>query len=125
MDQDLKAWEHQFDSNFGSKELLRFLGVICGWLFLGLALSLAIDDYVLFFPFLISAFAFPFASLHWKPAYMLLRFILGNENLPAEPRPPRAFGRFARPAWLSITSGVWLWLLVFLLAYLIIRDFTR
>ncbi len=125
MNRDWKAWEQQFDSNFGAKELLRFLGVFAGWLFLGLAISLVTDDYVLFFPFLITAFAFPFACARWKPAYLLLRMILGNENLPSEPRPPKGFGRFGRPAWLSISSGVGLWLLIFLLAYLVIRDFAR
>ena len=125
MHQDWKAWEQQFDSNFGSKELLRFLGAFAGWLFLGLAISLVMNDYVIFYPFLIAAFAFPLACLRWKPAYKLLRIILGNDRLPTEPRPPRGFRYSGRPAWSSLTSGVSLWLIVFLLIYLILRDLAR
>lgn len=125
MRQDWKAWEQQFGNNFGAKELLRFLGVLAGWLFLGLGISLVTRDYAIFFPFLITAFAFPFACMRWKPAYMLLRMILGNENIPIEPRPHRGFGRSGRPIWWTLSSGIWLWLLVFLLIYLVIRLLAR
>jgi hypothetical protein len=125
MNQDWKTWEHQFGSNFGARELLRFLGVFAVWLFLGWLISLMKGDYVLFYPFLITAFAFPLACSRWKPAYALLRVILGNPNLPSKPRPSKSLGQYGRRAWWSVGSGVSLWLLVFLLAYVIIRDFVR
>jgi hypothetical protein len=124
MNQDSRAWEQQFDSNFGPKELLRFLGVFAGWLLLGLVLSVVTTDFVLFYPFLLTAFAFPFACRRWRPAYALLRLILGNKNLPPELMPTRATGRRSSGRrWRSLVMGAGFWLLVIVLLYLVVRSF--
>ncbi len=125
MGQDVRAWEKQFNNNFGSRELLRFLGAVAGWLVLGLLLSRLTGDFVIFFLFMISAFVFPVASMRWKPAYILLHIILGNHNLPVDPWPAAGWGPLRRRAWSSITSGVWLWVMVLFLLYLVIRDLSR
>jgi len=126
MNQEWKSWEQQFFSNFGIKELLRFLGVFAGWQLAGFALSVLTGNVMIFFPFLLTAFAFPFVCRRWRPAYWLLRFILGNENLPPGPMPRRRFQPGAQHgSWWSHIAGFWYWAFGFTLLYLVLWYFLR
>ena len=126
MSRELKAWEKQFESNFGPRELLRFLGILAGWELLGFVLSIVTGSVALFYPFLITAVVFPFVCRKWKPAYWLLLWIVGNKGLPPEPKPRGTdWSRTQDRPWWSFLSGIWFWILAVTLLYLVILYFVR
>ncbi len=126
MDDERKAWEKQFSSNFGPREYLRFSAAFVGWILLGAFLAAFLRFEAVFYLFLFSAFAFPFVTRSWRPAYRFLRIILGNNDLPQEPMPRSGAKppRLPRPWW-SFLPGLWFWFLTLLVFYLAIRYYLK
>ena len=126
MDEERQAWHKQFGSNFGAREYVRFAVVFIIWMFLGGALSIILGSSVVIIMFLFAAFTWAAVSSRWKPAYSLLRIILGNKNLPTEPMPP---GTLKSPTqkrpWWSYLPTIWWLLLDLLLLYFVIRYFAK
>jgi hypothetical protein len=85
MDEEQREWQKQLAKNFGLREYIRFMAAFIVWIFLGVALCIILGSIVPFIVFLLAPFAF--AGPRWKPAYSLLRLILGNKNLPIDPMP--------------------------------------
>ncbi len=54
---------------------------------LGILLTTVIGSEVAYWLFFVTAVAFPIAGRVWRPAYRVMRAILGNPNLPQEPMP--------------------------------------
>ncbi len=126
MDEERERWGQQFNSDFGARELLRFMAAFIGWILLGAFLAAITRLTPISYAFLISAFAFPFSTFYWRPAYRLFRIILGNRNLPEEPM-PRSTSKVPRepvPWWLFI-PGLWFWALTLAVLYLAIRYFLK
>ena len=125
-DDDRKAWETQFNSNFGAREYVRLSAALLAWILLGVSLAAVSRLTPLFYLFLISGFAFPFITRRWRPGYRLLLVILGNKDLPQEPMPrgaprPQAFPR----PWWSFVPGLWFLFLTLILFYLVVRYFLK
>ena len=133
MDEEQQKWYKQYLSSFGVKEVLRAGCAILAWQFLGVALALIIAipgkneifAQVIFGIFTLSIFVFPFL-IRWRPAYSLLRAIIGNENLPTEPMPRSTTKLPHQPKpWWAYLPGIWGWLMLLLLLYVIIQYFSK
>jgi len=131
MDDEQKEWQKQFWINFGLREYFRFGCAFIIWIFILVALSIAFafagysanSTSIIFSAILvITIFVFPFIARSWRPAYSLLRKILGNDNLPMEPMPRSRIKipRQQRPWW-SYLPGIWGWLMLLLLLYVILK----
>ena len=90
MGEEQKKWHQQFSASFGLQEYLRFSCAILIWNFLGVILGLVLEfagysmgGFVVAI-FVVMMFVFPFVVWSWKPAYSILRLILGKEKLPPE-----------------------------------------
>src|SRR5574342_694199 len=118
MNDEQKEWSKQYTSNIGAKEFLRLGCAIMLWVFIGVGVSLIFEllgysvHNIVFGTFFIILFVLPFVAYSRKPAYSLLRKILGNENLPREPY-PRSNMKITRPPrpWWSYLPGIWFLLL--------------
>ena len=126
MDEEQRAWLKQFQSNFGAREYVRFAVVFMFWVFSGVALSIILGFGPIFPIFVVTVLVFAAVAPKWKPAYLLLRKILANKNLPTEPLPAL---RTNAPTWKrsrwSYLTGVW-WLLVDLLfLYAVIQFLSK
>ena len=128
MDEQQKEWQKQYTTNFGAKELLRLGCAIIIWIFVGGGISIAFDfagyaaSFVVLSIFFIVIFVFASFAKSCKPGYSLLRKILGNENLPNEPYPPSSIKAVRAPRpWWSYLPGLWGWLLLLLLLYIILK----
>jgi uncharacterized membrane protein HdeD (DUF308 family) len=131
MDDEQKKWHEQFSENFGAREYVRFSCLFVLWMFLPAGLALVFNNsgiiaVFLITAFLVVAFTFSIISRTWKPAYAVLRKILGNKNLPVEPMPRSTMKipRQPRPWW-SYLPGLWFFMLTLLLFYLAIKYFSK
>jgi hypothetical protein len=126
MDEEQRKWQKQFSSHIGAREFLILAGVIMGWIFIGLLISLVTNSIGVIPIFFVTLFILAFFSTRWKPSYSMLYKLLGNENLPIEPF-PRGFSihsRQPRAWWSYLPSLGWLILEVILLI-LVIRYFAK
>jgi len=128
MNEERNKWSKQLSSNFGAKEFLRFGCAVMIWLFIGLAISIPIGvagyswASMIFVIFLSTILVFPFVTRRWKPAYSLLRKILGNKNLPSEPMPYSIVKIPRQPLpWWGYLFGIWFLLLDLLILYIILK----
>ena len=127
MNEERNKWSKQFSSNVGARELLRLGCFIVIWMLLAGALSSIfytsqLIQLLLFTIFLISLFAFAIVSQTWKPAYSLLRKIVGNKNLPSEPMHPSTVKiPRQRLPWWGYLFGIWFLLLDLLILYIILK----
>jgi hypothetical protein len=126
MNDEQKIWSRQYASSIGTKEFIRVGCAIIIWIFLGIGLTLAFHltgysaDSAIFNIFFIAMFAFQFVATRWKPAYSLLRKILGNENLPIEPYPRTISKTLNEPRpWWSYLPGIWFLILELVILYII------
>jgi hypothetical protein len=126
MDDEQKEWSSQLSRSLGVKEFLRFGCAFILWHLIGVALAVLLDVPIIGAAFLMAAVAYSAVATRWRPAYRLLRGILGNATMPAEPWPRSAVGipKPPTPWWLFI-SGIWFWLLTLLLLFLAIRYLAR
>ncbi len=127
MNDEQKKWDKQFGKSFGARELLRFGCAFMLWIFLGVAIAVLLNAPVIQLAFLLSACAYAPLTRRWRPAYRLLRTILGNKNLPPEPMPRSTAARPPRQPlpWWAFIPSIWFGLLTIILFYLAIRYFTR
>ena len=125
MDEEQRKWSHQYSSNLGAREFLRFGCTFLLWLLIGPALSLTLGNVVYFLIFLVGVFVFPFLARR-QPAYSLLRLIFGNKNLPYEPMPGgiRKTQSAPRPWW-SYLPGIRGWLMFLLLLSFAIKYISK
>ena len=127
MDEEQKKWDEQFWRNFGAREYLRFSCFVGIWMFLAAALCLIfytskLIPSLLITVVLICLFVFAIFSRTWKPAYSFFRKILGNKNLPIEPRPHSIVKIPRQPLpWWGYLFGVWFLLLDLLILYIILK----
>jgi hypothetical protein len=130
MDDDRREWQRKFTSNFVAREFLRLMGAWLIWTFLsvvlGIALGVFIDSAVVSTILIFAFFVLLIVSPTWKPAYSVFRMILGNKNLPTEPR-PRSHTKlvFQKHPWWYYLPGIWGWLMTLILMYLVIKYFTK
>jgi hypothetical protein len=132
MGEEQKKWHQQFSASFGLQEYLRFSCAILIWNFLGVILGLVLEfagysmgGFVVAI-FVVMMFVFPFTVWSWKPAYSILRLILGKEKLPPE-LPTRKTPKMShqpRPWW-SFLPSIWWYLWLLLLFYLVIKYYLR
>jgi hypothetical protein len=123
VDEEQRAWLKQFQGNFGAREYVRFAVVFMFWVFSGVALSIILGFGPIFPIFVVTVLVFAAVAPKWKPAYLLLRKILANNNLPTEPMPrPRTIAPARRREWWSYLPAVW-WLLVDLLFLFAVIQF--
>ena len=130
MNEEQIAWQKQFVSNIGAVELLRFAGAFIVWLLIGMGVAILFPFPALsssiFVSFLLSTVAFALVGTRWRPAYLLLRLIFGNKDLPTEPFPGpiRRIHRQPLPWW-AYLPGLWNLLLALALLYAVIRYLSR
>ena len=136
MNEEQKKWTEQAARNFGGREFLRFGCAIMLWVLIWIAVLVTlIYEGLKPAPFIsiifgaiasIPLFLLPFVARSWKPAFWLLRKILGNESFPNKPYPRSRvkIPREPRPWW-SYLPGLWCGLLTLLVFYLAIRYFLR
>ncbi len=127
MNDEQKEWSKRLGKSFGAREYLRFSCAFMLWILLGAMLAGLLRAPIIVVIFLLAVFVYAPIATRWKPAYRLLRMILGNKGMPPEPWPRSTAARITgqpRPWW-SYIPGIWLWLLTILLFYLAIRYFTR
>ncbi len=126
MDDERKAWEKQFASNFGARELLRFMAAFIGCLILGIVVAILTRSQWAYWPFFILALVFPIVGRVWAPGYRVLRFILGNPNLPEKLLPRSTVKAPRKPLpWYAFLPGIWFWILTLALLYFAVRYFLR
>ena len=89
MDEKQKKWNELFWNNFGPREFVRLYSAIVIWSLLWLAVDVLFElpSSVTGAIAVLSIFGFPILARWWKPAYLIFRKILGNQNLPIEPAP--------------------------------------
>jgi hypothetical protein len=128
MDEKQKEWNRQYTSNINGTESLRLGCAIMVWVLIGVGASLALDlagysgGSIIFGIFLIVMLVFPFIAISRRPTYMLLRKILGNENLPEQPYPgPATKIQHQSLPWWAYSPGIWGWLMGLALLYAVIR----
>ena len=128
LNDEQRNWQKQFNTNIGCLELLRFGGAFIAWQLVGAvaAAFVPVPFFVVFIVLWLLPFVFAFICTRWRPTYLLLRGILGNKNLPAEPYP----GPFRLPPrqplpWWAYLPGLWNLLLGLALLYLVIRYRSR
>jgi hypothetical protein len=131
VDEKQKAWQQQFASNIGAVELLRFAGAFMLWLLIGMGVAILflrspVLSTTIFISFLLSTVVFGVVGTRWRPAYLLLRVIFGNQSLPKEPFPGpiQRAQREPRPWW-AYLPGLWNLLLALALLYVVIRYLSR
>lgn len=120
MDNEQKEWKRQYYANLASREFFRLACAIALWLLTGIALTLVFKNRIFFDLFFITMFVFPFIAHWWKPAYLILRKILGNKNLPSELM-PRNFINSQPRTWWSYLPSLWWVLVLLLLLYAILK----
>jgi len=127
MNDEQKAWYERFGRSFGALEYLRSSCALILWMLVGAMLAGLLGIPIIVVIFLLVVFVYAPIATRWKPAYRLLRLILGNKEMPPEPRPPStATISTQQPLpWWSFIPAIWLWLLAILLFYLAIRYFTK
>lgn len=124
MNEEQKRWSYQYSSNFGAKEFLRLSCALIIWVFVLIIISVlfALAGYSsnlmswIFSTILVISILFlPVIALRTISGYVLLRRILGNENLPNEPYPRSIIkvSREPRPWWAYLPT-IW-WILIDLL----------
>ncbi len=126
MNQEQKDWYKQLGRSFGAKEFLRFGCAFLFWILLGTTLAVWLRAPVIELAFLLAVFVFAPIATRWRPAYRVLRTILGNRDMPAEPCPSSAATATREPRpWWSFIAGIWFWLLAILVLYLALRYLAR
>lgn len=132
MDEEQKERSKQYSSNIGTIEILRLGCAVMIWIFIGMGVSFVFylagysNSSIIFAIFLVMLFVFTFISRSRKPTYLLLRRILGNKNLPAEPMPRSTVKIHFKPRpWWGYLSGFWNWVLFLLLLYAVIRYLSK
>ena len=122
MDEEQKEWYKQYSASFGVWEFVRFGCFFLFWIFSGLALTSIFNNSAIFVIFFIAIFVFAIIASRWKPAYSLLRKILGNKSLPIEPRPHSIVKIPRQPLpWWGYLFGIWFLLLDLLILYIILK----
>ena len=131
MDEEQKNWRQQYTSNIGVREVLRLGFAFVIWILILIVLSIPFGfagyssssiSWIFSTILVITILAFPFIAFSWKPAYSLLRKILGNKNLPTEPRPHSIVKIPRRPLpWWGYLFGIWFLLLDLLILYIILK----
>ena len=131
MNEEQMKWEKQFWTNFGGRAFFRFSCFVGIWILLAVVLSLffhssELISTLLFTAFLVSLFAFAVFSRGWKPAYLFLRKVLGNENLPIEPMPrPTVKIPRGRLPWWGYLLGIWHWFLLLLVLFIVLKWYLQ
>ena len=128
MNEEQRAWQKQFFSNFGATEILRLAAALMSPTIIGVALTIWLRSavFVAFgqVVFWTISFLSPF-WLRWRPAYRAFRTIVGNPNLPAEPFPSTvAHEPWHRP-WYGYLPAALNLVLCLVLLYVIIRYLGR
>jgi hypothetical protein len=100
VNEEQKKWNDQHWANFGPNEFFRFGCVMLIWMVAGLILSITLKNTIWIAIFLISMFVLPILAQWWKPLYFVYRKILGNKNLPTEPR---------KLTWLKLSTERFEW----------------
>jgi hypothetical protein len=122
MNDEQRKWKKQYSSCFGTREFLRLAIAILAWIFAGLAISSIVGSSTIFIAFFFVLFLFSFVSPRWKPAYSLLRKIIGNQNLPTEPLSHTVAKSSSQArVWWSYIPSIWWVLLDLILLYLVIK----
>ncbi|HMD89353.1 MAG TPA: hypothetical protein VKF38_09345 [Anaerolineaceae bacterium] len=136
MDDAERERREKMSKYFGTRELLRVVSFLMGWIFFGVIIEILLTvvfhiseevGFPVFLVFLITAFTFPFVGRFWKPANSLLNKVIGNKNLnvPIIPLSTiRLVGTKKRP-WYYYLPSVWGWLLVIALLYVVIKYLTK
>jgi hypothetical protein len=120
MDDKQKEWYEQYSVSFGAREFFRFGCVFFIWMFMGIVLTFMFRSSTMLILFLVFPFMFAIVAQRWKPAYLLLRKIWGNENLPLEPMPRSTVKIHRQPlTWYGYLPGIWGLLMLLLLLYTI------
>lgn len=120
MNEEQKEWYRRYSTSFGVREFIRFGCAFFIWMFLGVALTIIFRSSTMLTLFLIIPFLFAIVAQRWKPAYLLLRKKWGNENLPLEPMPRSTVKIHRQPLpWYGYLPGIWGWLILLLLLYII------
>jgi hypothetical protein len=126
VDDDRREWQRKFTSNFGAREFLRLFGALVVWSFLCVAIAVIFDSAVISTILTFAFFVFLIVSPNWKPTYSVFRKILGNKNLPIEPRPSsQTKVVLQKHPWWYYLPGIWGWLMALILMYLVIKYFTK
>lgn len=123
VNEEQRRWINQYERNTGPKKYLRIVAVILLANFIAVAASVLFETYVPMGVYFFILFTFPFVATRWKPTYQILRWVLGNPNLPLEPMPGRWKPSTPRPWW-SYLPALWRLALIVLLSILVVRYFT-
>lgn len=122
MDEEQKEWHQIYSASIGASEFLRFGCFFLFWIFSGVALAITFNNFAILVIFFITLFIFAIVAPRWRPAYFLLRKIVGNENLPTEPMPRTTTKRPRQPLpWYGYLPSIWGWLMFLLLLYIILK----
>jgi hypothetical protein len=128
MNEEQKRWYEQYRKYFGTRERLRFGCALISWTVLGLVASIPFGissyqkGYDVFLIFLLIMIAFLLIAFRWKPAYLLFRNFLGNENLPSELPPHQSH---QTRSFTQNLLMIFRWLIVLLVLYLLIRPILK
>jgi amino acid transporter len=121
-----REWQHQLERSFGPREFIRAGGAIFAWNLLGAAVSLVVGSSVPVVLFMVALLPFALVATTWKPAYWVVRKVLGNPNMPAEPRPrAREPSRPERLPWWGYLPGLWFLLISLVIYYLAYKYISR
>lgn len=131
MNEEQAKWRQQYTSNIGMKEFLRLGCAISSWILTLILLAIVfgfagisskLTGLFLAIVMIAPLFVFPFIAHSWKPGYLLIRRILANENLPKEPYPKSraSMASEPRPRWIYML-GIWHWLLILIIVFIILK----
>ncbi len=135
MDEKERERRKEMSKYIGPRELFKLGGLIMGWIFLGVIISLFLTlvlhvkeeiGTAVFSVFILTLFAFPFVGYYWKPANFLMNKVIGNKNLniPILPPPTGRFS-FKKYPWFYYLPSLWGWLMLIALVYVVIRYLVK
>lgn len=135
MDEEERERRKEMSKYVGLRGRFRLFGFMMGLWFLGLiiGLILMIDfnleeiGIAVFWVFFITALAFPFVAIFWKPANSLMKKVSGNKNLSIHTIPLSTLKKliFKKRPWYIYLLWLWEWLLLMALLYVVIKYFTK
>jgi hypothetical protein len=128
MADDRREWQEKFDRFSGAKGFLILYAILFFWAMIGAIISVLLAAPILLLIFFIIGTALSIISFRWKPAWTIYRKMIGNENLPVEPRPhsPIKFNfNFKKIPWYFYVRWIWAWGMVAILVYLAIKYFSK
>ena len=132
MNEEQKSLSRQYTSSFSTREVLRLGCAIMKWLFLGIGLSIVFElmgyswGFIVFVTFFLAMFVFAFTAYSRKLGYSFLRKIIGNEHLPTKPYPKSRINvaHEPRPLWVYL-FGIWHWLMLLLIIFIILKWYWK